>query len=299
MCLIRAESMPTIAMSDQDQPSTPVASSNDSTQLPYVIAVGASAGGLDALERFFQSLPVQTGAAFVVIQHLSPDHKSMMGNLLGRYTAMPVTTVEDGMTIAPDRIYLIPPASMMSVAGTELHLRPKSPRGLALPIDLFFSSLARAYGNRAIAVVLSGTGSDGTRGAVAINDAGGLLLSQDPESAKFDGMPRSVIATGLVDAILPPEELGPRILDHISHAPPERSPRRSSSGISYDHELRSKRPCICYTIRAGSISATTSQRRSCAASSGVCRYAMYLTLRITCGCWMATPASFTRCAASC
>jgi len=236
MCLIRAESMPTIAMSDQDQPSTPVASSNESTQLPYVIAVGASAGGLDALERFFQSLPVQTGAAFVVIQHLSPDHKSMMGNLLGRYTAMPVTTVEDGMTIAPDRIYLIPPASMMSVAGTELHLRPKSPRGLALPIDLFFSSLARAYGNRAIAVVLSGTGSDGTRGAVAINDAGGLLLSQDPESAKFDGMPRSVIATGLVDAILPPEELGPRILDHISHAPPERSPRRSSSSISYDHE---------------------------------------------------------------
>ena len=237
MCLIRAESMPTLAMSDQEQPLSlnPAALRSDSKQLPYVIAVGASAGGLDALERFFQALPAQTGAAFVVIQHLSPDHKSMMGNLLGRYTATPVATVEDGMCIEPDRIYLIPPASMMSVSGTELHLRPKSPRGLALPIDLFFSSLARAYGNRAVAVVLSGTGSDGTRGAVAINDAGGLLLAQDPESAKFDGMPRSVIATGLVDAILAPEELGPRILDHISHAPQAPMPRRSTS-ISYDHE---------------------------------------------------------------
>ncbi|MBK1703984.1 chemotaxis protein CheR [Halochromatium glycolicum] len=203
---------------------------------PYVIAVGASAGGLDALERFFQALPVQTGAAFVVIQHLSPDHKSMMGNLLGRYTSIPVATVEDGMTIEPDHIYLIPPASMMSVSGSELHLRPKSPRGLALPIDLFFGTLARAYKQRAIGVILSGTGSDGTRGAVAINDAGGLLLAQDPETAKFDGMPRSVIATGLVDAILPPEELGPRILDHISHAPSRQTPPRASAAVSYDHE---------------------------------------------------------------
>ena len=192
------------------------------------VAVGASAGGLDALERFFQALPVKSGAAFVVIQHLSPDHKSMMGNLLGRYTSIPVITVEDGMTIEPNRIYLIPPGSMMSVSGTRLQLRPKNPRGLALPIDLFFISLAGAYRNRTIGVILSGTGSDGTRGAVAINDAGGLLLAQDPESAKFDGMPRSVIATGLVDAILPAEELGPRLLDHISHAPRKRTQLRSA-----------------------------------------------------------------------
>ena len=222
-------------MLDQDQTTNPEPAATDrqGTQLPYVIAVGASAGGLDALERFFQSLPVQTGAAFIVIQHLSPDHKSMMGNLLGRYTSIPVVTVEDGMPIEPDRIYLIPPASMMSVSGNDLQLRPKNPRGLSLPIDLFFSSLARSHGNRAVGVVLSGTGSDGTRGAVAINDAGGLLLSQDPESATFDGMPRSVIATGLVDAILPPEELGPRILDHISHSPIDRGPRRHTAA-SYD-----------------------------------------------------------------
>ncbi|EGV19213.1 chemotaxis protein CheB [Thiocapsa marina] len=181
----------------------------------YVVAIGASAGGLDALERFFQSLPADLGAAYVVIQHLSPDHKSMMANLLGRHTSMPVVTVEHDMRIEPDRVHLIPPASMMSVSGDALRLTPKNPRGLTLPIDLFFTSVAKEFGKHAIGVVLSGTGSDGTRGAVAINDAGGLLLAQEPESAKFDGMPRSAIATGLVDAILPPDELGPRIVEHI------------------------------------------------------------------------------------
>jgi two-component system CheB/CheR fusion protein len=201
----------------------------------YVVAVGASAGGLDALERFFHGLPARSGAAYVVIQHLSPDHKSMMGNLLGRHTGMPVVTVEDGMEIKPDRVHLIPPASVMSVSRNQLRLSPKNPRGLTLPIDLFFTALAREFGKYAIGVVLSGTGSDGTRGAVAINDAGGLLLAQEPESAKFDGMPRSVIATGLVDGILPPEELGPRVMDHISQAPRPRI-RQTDDGITTDRQ---------------------------------------------------------------
>ena len=201
----------------------------------YVVAVGASAGGLDALERFFHGLPARSGAAYVVIQHLSPDHKSMMGNLLGRHTSMPVVTVEDGMEIKPDRVHLIPPASVMSVSRNQLRLSPKNPRGLTLPIDLFFTALAREFGKYAIGVVLSGTGSDGTRGAVAINDAGGLLLAQEPESAKFDGMPRSVIATGLVDATLPPEELGPRVMDHISQAPRPRI-RPPEDGITADRQ---------------------------------------------------------------
>ncbi|EXJ15745.1 chemotaxis protein CheB [Imhoffiella purpurea] len=185
----------------------------------YVVAIGASAGGLDALERFFQGLPEKTGAAFVVIQHLSPDHKSMMASLLARHTPMPVVTVAHDMHIEADRVHLIPPASLMTVSRDSLRLSPKNPRGLTLPIDLFFCSLAKEFGNRAIGVILSGTGSDGTRGAVAINDAGGFLLAQDPESAKFDGMPRSVIATGLVDAILPPEDLGPRLVEHIHQLP--------------------------------------------------------------------------------
>ena len=201
----------------------------------YVVAVGASAGGLDALERFFRGLPDRSGAAFVVIQHLSPDHKSMMANLLGRHTSMPVVTVEDGMTIEPNRVHLIPPASIMSVSRRQLRLSPKNPRGLTLPIDLFFTSLAREFGKSAIGVVLSGTGSDGTRGAVAINDAGGLLLAQEPESAKFDGMPRSVIATGLVDAILSPEDLGPRVMDHISQAPRPRI-RNLGENVSADRD---------------------------------------------------------------
>ena len=201
----------------------------------YVVAVGASAGGLDALERFFRGLPESSGAAYVVIQHLSPDHKSMMGNLLGRHTSMDVVTVEDGMSLVPNRVHLIPPASVMSISRRQLRLSPKSPRGLTLPIDLFFTALAREFGKYAIGVVLSGTGSDGTRGAVAINDAGGLLLAQEPESAKFDGMPRSVIATSLVDAILPPEQLGPRVMDHMSHAPRPRI-RAAGESISVDRE---------------------------------------------------------------
>ncbi|MBK1722607.1 chemotaxis protein CheB [Thiocystis violacea] len=186
----------------------------------YVVAVGASAGGLDALERFFQSVPDDTGAAFVVVQHLSPDHKSMMGNLLARHTSMPVVTVEHDMHLEANRVHLIPPASLMTASGNALRLSPKNPRGLTLPIDLFFSSLAREFRGHAIGIILSGTGSDGTRGAVAINDAGGFLLAQEPETAKFDGMPRSVIATGLVDAILPPEQIGPRVLDHMHQIPP-------------------------------------------------------------------------------
>ncbi len=201
----------------------------------YVIAVGASAGGLDALERFFHGLPAASGAAYVVIQHLSPDHKSMMGNLLRRHTGMQVVTVEDGMEIRPDRVHLIPPASIMSVSRNQLRLSPKNPRGLSLPIDLFFTALAREFGKYAIGVVLSGTGSDGTRGAVAINDAGGLLLAQEPESAKFDGMPRSVIATGLVDGTLPPEELGPRVMEHISQAPRPRI-RAPEEGTAADRQ---------------------------------------------------------------
>ncbi|MGZ5001175.1 MAG: chemotaxis protein CheB [Methylomonas sp.] len=181
----------------------------------YVVAIGASAGGLDALERFFDEMQVNSGAAFVVIQHLSPDHKSMMDNLLSRHTSMPVVVAENGMNLEENRVYLIPPGKNMTVAGKQLRLIPKNPHVFSLPIDLFFTSLSKEFGNLSIGVILSGTGSDGTRGAVAINDAGGFLLAQDPETAKFDGMPRSVIATGLVDEIMSPEMLAGRILSHI------------------------------------------------------------------------------------
>jgi two-component system CheB/CheR fusion protein len=185
----------------------------------HIVAIGASAGGLDALERLFDGLGCESGSTFVVIQHLSPDHKSMMANLLARHTAMPVVMVEQDMPIEPDHVYLIPPGAIMHISAGHLKLTPKLPKILTLPIDVFFTSMAAEYGSMSVGVVLSGTGSDGTRGASAINEAGGLLVAQDPESAKFDGMPRSVIATGLVDAILPVEQIGARILAHVTSEP--------------------------------------------------------------------------------
>ena len=194
----------------------------------YVIGVGASAGGLEALERFFAHCPADTGAAFVVVQHLSPDHKSIMANLLARHTRMPVSVVEDGMSLAPNSVYLIPPGQILKVAGSRLQLEPKQSHGLVLPIDVFLVSLAAQFGERSVGVILSGTGSDGTRGAVEINAAGGLMLAQDPAEAKFDGMPASVIATGLVDAILPAEALPERLVRHLSN--PEEAQQIKAAG---------------------------------------------------------------------
>jgi two-component system CheB/CheR fusion protein len=202
-----------------DQSLTFPEAENAVVNSPHVVAIGASAGGLEALEKFFSGLSCASGATFVVIQHLSPDHKSMMANLLSRHTAMPVVMVEDDMPIEPNRVYLIPPGSIMHMGEGKLNLTPKNPRTLTLPIDVFFKSVAAHYGERCVGVVLSGTGSDGTRGAAAINDAGGFLIAQEPLDAKFDGMPRSVIATGLVDAILPVDQIGARLLAHISNQP--------------------------------------------------------------------------------
>ena len=187
--------------------------------VPHIVAIGASAGGLEALERFFDGLSCHSGATFVVIQHLSPDHKSMMANLLSRHTEMSVVMVEQDMPIEPNQVYLIPPGSIMHMGQGKLNLTPKNPRTLTLPIDVFFKSMAEHYGARCVGVVLSGTGSDGTRGAAAINDAGGFLIAQEPEDAKFDGMPRSVIATGLVDAILTVDKIGARLMAHITNQP--------------------------------------------------------------------------------
>lgn len=168
----------------------------------FIVAVGASAGGLEALEQFFSACPTDTGLPFVVIQHLSPDHKSMMADLLSRYTSMPIKLVTEGMAIRPNHVYLIPAGTIMRVVGGHFVLTKKQPHVLSLPIDIFFTSLAAEYGAKSIGVILSGTGSDGTRGAFVVNEAGGFLLAQSPQEAKFNGMPNSVVATGLVDDVL-------------------------------------------------------------------------------------------------
>src|SRR6185503_1713673 len=174
----------------------------------YVVAIGASAGGLESLERLFSSLPADTGMAFVVLQHLSPDFRSLMDELLSRRTPMPIRRAEDGMEVTPNTIHLLPPMKEMIIRHGKLLLSDKDPRhGLTLPIDLFFRSLAQDLGPRAVAVVLSGSGSDGSRGIQEISKAGGTVFCQSPDSAQFNGMPLSAMRTGHVDHVLPPDEI--------------------------------------------------------------------------------------------
>lgn len=184
-----------------------------------VIGIGASAGGLSALEQFFSGMSASTnpGMAFVVIQHLAPDHKSILGELIQHYTRMQVLDVEDGMPVQPNCVYIIPPNRDMALMNGSLHLlEPAKPHGHRMPIDFFFHSLAQDQHERAICIVLSGTGSDGTQGLRAIKDAGGMIMVQTPDSAEFDGMSRSAIHTGLVDYQLAPADMPAELIAYAA-----------------------------------------------------------------------------------
>ncbi len=184
----------------------------------YTVGIGASAGGLEALERFFQPLPDESGMAFVIIQHLSPDYKSMMAEILSKYTNMPVNEAQEGIRVQPNHVYLIPPKKNMTMNGGCLFLTEKEiHRGISLPIDTFFHSLALDQSEYAVGVVLSGTGSDGTRGIRAIKERDGMVIVQQIDTAKFDGMPSSAINTGLADYILSPEDMSQALLNYTCH----------------------------------------------------------------------------------
>ena len=185
-----------------------------------VVAIGASAGGLEPFEQFFDNIRVDMGLAYVVIQHLSPDFRSMMDELLNRRSAMKISRVEDGMAVEANTIYLNVPRVHMTIANGKFVLKPVSSRdALHLPINTFMESLAEEQGEKAIAIILSGTGSDGTIGAAAIQDVGGTVLVQEPETAKFDGMPNSVIEALTPDAIAPPKGLA-RIISRLADGEP-------------------------------------------------------------------------------
>ncbi len=202
----------------------------------HVVGIGASAGGLESLEQLFQHMPVDTDMAFVVIQHLSPDFRSMMNELLARDTTMRIVVAEDNMSVESNVIYLMPPKKEMIIADGRLHLSDKpSTRGPALPIDHFLQSLAREYGKFAIAIILSGSGTDGTRGVADIARRGGLVISESLDTAKFDGMPSSAQATGLVHLTLPPHEMGKALVAYRDA--PDRHPAESHAD-----ELESDRP---------------------------------------------------------
>lgn len=186
-----------------------------------IVGIGASAGGLAAFEAFFQGMPAgaDPGMAFVLVQHLAPDHRSLLSELIRRCTRMPVFEVDDGVVVQPNCVYIIPPnRDMAFLNGTLQLLEPSAPRGQRLPIDFFFRSLALDQGQRAIGIVLSGTGSDGTQGVRAIKGEGGMVMAQDPGTTEFDGMPLSAIATGLVDYQLAPADMPARLITYARHA---------------------------------------------------------------------------------
>jgi len=186
-----------------------------------IVGIGASAGGVAAFEAFFSGIPEDNnlGIAFVVLQHLAPNHESILCKLIGRSTGLPVIEIEDGMAVKPNHVYVAPPNRDIAYLNGRLQLFERNlPRNYRLPIDFFFNSLAQDLRDKAIGIVLSGTGRDGTLGARAIKSEGGMVMVQNPASTEYDGMPRSAIATGLVDFELPPAEMPAQLIDYTAQA---------------------------------------------------------------------------------
>ena len=213
---IRPPQMPIEPGAEATQPAPESGSSR--ARFP-IIGIGTSAGGLEALELFLKNVPLASGMAFVIVQHLDPTHKGMLVELLQRATTMPVIQVHDQLVVEPDRVYVIPPNKDMSLLHGILHLLPPAaPRGLRLPIDFFFRSIADDCQERGVGVILSGMGSDGTLGLRAIKEKAGTAFVQDPANAQFDGMPRSAIDAGLADVVAAVDELPGKIQAFLQHA---------------------------------------------------------------------------------
>jgi two-component system, chemotaxis family, CheB/CheR fusion protein len=198
--------------------SAAIAGADEPTSAASLVGIGASAGGLEPLTALLGALPADTGSAFIVVQHLDPRHASNLAEILARSAPMPVSQVKDGMRADPNRIYIVPPNFLMSLEGYVLRLEPREEvRGLHMPIDHFFRSLARNHASRAMGVILSGTGSDGALGMREIKENGGITFAQDEKSARFAGMPHSAAATGAVDFVLTVEDIAREIVRLVRH----------------------------------------------------------------------------------
>ncbi|MFK7997757.1 MAG: chemotaxis protein CheB [Granulosicoccus sp.] len=205
------------AEAEELTPSSVEAAKTTITEPIYVVGIGASAGGLEALETLFADMPLRTGMAFVIIQHLSPDYKSMMDELLARKTMIPIKVAEDQMLLEADTIFLLPPKKEMIAANGRLYLTEReNTDSVNLPINTFFRSMAETYQDKSIAIVLSGTGSDGSKGVPLVHDRGGFVIAQEPASCKFSAMPENAIRTHNVDLIVAPEDI-PGTLIKYSH----------------------------------------------------------------------------------
>ena len=231
-------------------PTTPSAVPDE--QLFPIIGIGASAGGLEALEQFLVGVPANSGMAFVVIQHLDPSRHGMLPELLQRATPMVVTQAGNRMKIKPDRVYVIPPNKDLSILHDTLYLLdPAAPRGLRLPIDSFLCSLADDRHEQAIGIILSGMGSDGTRGLRTIRERGGLTLVQEPSTAKFDAMPHSAIDARLADIVAPPGDLARLILSRRQHPPHHMEPDIFSEPESEAKSSAFEKICILLRSKTG------------------------------------------------
>jgi two-component system, chemotaxis family, CheB/CheR fusion protein len=220
--------------------SDPQAPDSPPEQFP-IVGIGASAGGLAAFEAFFSGMPAETdpNMAFVLVQHLAPDHNSILSELVRRYTRMEVLEVEDGMTVQPNHAYIIPPNHDMAFLNGALQLlEPSAPRGLRMPIDFFFRSLARDQRERAICIILSGTGCDGTLGLREIKGGGGMVMAQSPDSTEYGGMPSTAIATGLVDYILSPADMANQLIAYSAQTSELRSTSSTQTTLSEENALK-------------------------------------------------------------
>ena len=238
-----------------------------------VVGLGASAGGLDAFRRLLAALPSGTGMAFILIQHLDPTHASMMVDLLAGHTPLTVQQAADGMPLEPEHVYLIPPGVYLSIRGGALRLsEPHERHGARLPFDFFLRSLADELGKRAICVVLSGTGSDGSLGLKAVKEKGGLVIAQEPGEAEYDGMPRSAIMTGAVDLVLPVAEIA-GILNKYSRrtglAPDDHPPDRLAEIVNL---LRTKTSHDFALYKPGTLSRRIERRMALAGVDDSDRY---------------------------
>ena len=236
----------------------------DGTAFP-IVGIGASAGGLDAFKKFFSAMPADSGMAFVLIQHLDPTRESLTAELVGTYTRMRVVQVEDGMRVEANRVYVIPPNKYLSIRERTLRLSaPTAPRSLRMAVDFFLRSLAEDQHERAIGIILSGTGTDGTLGLKEIKAAGGMTMVQDPQTAQHDGMPRSAIASGSADYVLPAEQMAEALLAYVRHAAGTATQR--GSRCRRRAATRWRAPSRCCTRRPSSTSAAT-RRAPCGGAS--------------------------------
>lgn len=266
-----------------EEPKLQIASPPEDPGPSYIVAIGGSAGGFEAFERFFAGIPPDTGMAFVVIQHLDPTHASLLAELLQHATTMPVREAADGTRVEPDTIYVIPQNTDLSIHDGLLHIgEPLAPRGVRMPVDSFFESLATEMGDRSIGVIVSGMGTDGTLGLRAIKEASGVVMAQDPETAKYDGMPRSAIGTGLVDYVALIDDLPKRLISYVRHLPrlggrddgAERIPKGALQRILQLLRARTKHDFSLY--KKGTLYRRLAKRAGLLEIDGIPEYARYV-----------------------